>query len=128
MKQEKITYKEFMEGYKAGKFELLVNRRKAGDFVLSDFADKHNKPAHIFWSWSGILLIMPLPIVFIFINWVWSIVSFVLGILIINASKKSAGEFVFLNMLNDETFWNYVLIHGGAIIKDNKGNIYLPKN
>jgi len=24
-----------------------------GAFVMSEFADKHNKPAHLFWTWLG---------------------------------------------------------------------------
>jgi len=122
MGKRTITHQEFVEGYKAGKFIVLINKNRAGDFVLSDFADKHNKPAHLFWSWCGIILIIIVPIILLFINWHYSIISFIVGIIIIGASRKSVADFVLRNMLENESFWEYVLLHKGATIKDEEGN------
>lgn len=122
MEEKLITHQEFVNGYEAGKINVSINKSKAGDFVLSDFADKHNKPAHLFWSWSGILLTIPLPIILIFINWHYSIISFILGLIIVSASRKSASQFVLQNILGDESFFEYVLLHGGAKITDEQDN------
>jgi hypothetical protein len=120
--EKTITHQEFIDGYKAGKFNVLVNKNKAGNFVLSNFADQHNKPAHLFWSWGGILLSFPLPIIFIFINWKFSVLFFIVGLIIISTSRKTASQFVLQNMIEDAIFFDYVLLHGGAKIVDEKGN------
>lgn len=118
-----LTHNEFVERYKAGDFTVHVNKWKAGDFILSEYADKHYKPAHLFWSWTGIILAIPLPIALLFFtSWKYSLCSFFLGFLIVGASRKSAAQFVLQNMLEDEDFWNYVLLHGGAKIRDENNN------
>ena len=50
MSKKVINYQQFLEGYRTGEFTVLVDKQKAGDFVMSKFADKHNKPAHLFWT------------------------------------------------------------------------------
>lgn len=123
MNKKLITYQEFIDGYKVGEFRVLVNEWKAGDFVESDFADKHYKPAHLFWSWTGILLTIPLPVIFlIWFNWIYAIGSFIFGAIVISAARKSDRQFILQNMLENEDFWNYVLLHNGAIIRDKQGN------
>lgn len=122
-----ITHKDFAEGYKSGKLLVYVDKNKAGDFVMSPHADKHNKPAHLFWTWTGIILTIPLAIILIFINWKLAIPSFVLGFVVIKAARKSASQFVLNNMLENEEFWMYCLLHKGAKVTDDKENIYTPK-
>ncbi len=118
-----ISYQKFLERYKAGEIAVLVDKSKVGDFVLSEFADKHNKPAHLFWTWLGILLVFPTPIVLWFLfSWIHALGSFVLGLMINSAARKSASQFVLQNMLENEDFWDYVLLHKGAIIQDKEGN------
>ena len=126
MDKKVITHKEFLEKYKSGLLKLFVVKSKAGDFVLSEFADKHNKPAHIFWTWTGIILFFPLPIVLLFIKWPFAIISVIIGSLILSGARKSASQFVIENMLEDERFWLYVLIHDGAVIRDAEFNVYSP--
>lgn len=127
MEEKTITYQEFLEAYNNRKLGLYVFKNTAGDFVLSKLATKYNKPAHLFWSWTGIILVIPLPIILLFINWLYSIISFIVGLLVISASRKSACQFVSENMVNDEIFWVYVLSLKGAEIRDNDGNRYSPK-
>lgn len=123
MSKKLINYQQFLEGYKTGEFTVLVDKSKAGDFVMSKFGDKHNKPAHLFWTWLGILLIFPAPIIFwILFGWVYAVGSFILGLTISSAARKSALQFVLQNMIENEDFWDYVLLHKGAIIQDKKGN------
>lgn len=127
MKEKTITYQEFLEGYKNHILGVYVFKNTAGNFVLSKLADKYNKPAHLFWSWCGTILLIPLPIILILINWPYSIISFFGGLVIIWASRKSACQFVAENMVKDEIFWAYVLSLKGAEIKDNDGDKYYPK-
>lgn len=122
MEEKIITHQQFVDGYKAGKIIASIDKSKAGDFVLSNFADKHNKPAHLFWSWSGIVLAIPLPIMLIFINWRYSIIPFISGLIIVSAARKTAEQFVLKNMLENESFFEYVLSHEGARITDEQGN------
>jgi len=122
MEEKQLHTRKFVEGYRTEKFIVLIDKNRAGDFVLSDFADKHSKPAHLFWSWCGIILAIPLPIIFIFINWRYSIISFIAGIIIVEGSRKSATDFVLRNMLENESFWEYILLHKGAMIRDREGN------
>jgi len=123
MSKKLINYQQFLEGYKTGEITVLVNNSKAGDFVMSKFGDKHNKPAHLFWTWLGILLIFPAPIIFwVQFGWVHALGSFVLGLMLSAAARKSASQFVLQNMIESEDFWDYVLLHKGAIIQDEKGN------
>ncbi|MBI2074783.1 MAG: hypothetical protein HYT83_03015 [Candidatus Levybacteria bacterium] len=73
MSKKLINYQQFLEGYKTGEVTVLVNNSKAGDFVMSKFGDKHNKPAHIFFTWLGIIMIVPLPIILlIFKGWIFA--------------------------------------------------------
>jgi hypothetical protein len=116
-----ITHKEFIEGYAARKFSVLINKNKAGDFILSKLADKHNKPAYYFWSWLGIIMVLPASIGLFIISWKYSIFSFICGLFIITASKKSSTQFVLQNMIDDEDFFEYVLLHQGAKIIGEQG-------
>ena len=123
MDKKLIDYQQFLHGYQAGEITVLVNNSKAGDFVMSKFGDKHNKPAHIFFTWLGIIMIVPLPIILlIFQGWIFAVGSFVLGLMINSAARKSASQFVLQNMIENEDFWDYVLLHKGAIIQDKEGN------
>jgi len=124
MKQKNsITFDEYVKGYKSGNILIYINENRAGDFVMSEFGDKHNKPAHVFWSWAGIILTTIIPIVFLFINWKYSVVSFILGLVVASASRKSAVQFCIQNMLESEDFWNYIVLHQGAVMKDKEGNV-----
>lgn len=116
-----LTHKEFVEGYKSGKFSVHINENKAGNFVLSNLANKHNKPAHYFWSWLGIILVFPVPVALLFISWTYSISSLIGGLIIIVASRKSAAQFVLQNMIDSEDFFEYVLLHQGAKITNEQG-------
>jgi hypothetical protein len=118
-----INFKQFLEDYKAGKILVLVNKAKAGDFVMSEFADKNNKRAHQFWTWTGLLMLVPVAI-FLLISkgWIYAVGSFILGLVINNAAKKSAEQFVLQNMIENENFWDYALLHKGAIMRDVQGN------
>jgi hypothetical protein len=117
-----ISHADFIEGYKSQKYFVYVDENKAGDFVLSDHANPHNKPAHNFWSWTGLILAIIAPIILLFINWPLAIISVILGFTIISAARKSACQFVIENMVEVEDFWNYVLLHQGARIVDKEGN------
>lgn len=116
-----ISHDTFVKGYKSGEYLVYINKNKAGDFVMSKAADKHNKPAHIFWTWTGIILTFPLPIFLLFFSWMYSMVSFVLGLMIVSSSGKSAEQFVMQNMIDDKNFWEYVLMYKGAKIENKNG-------
>lgn len=116
-----ISHDTFVKGYKTGEYLVYINKNKAGDFLMSKIADKHNRPAHIFWSWVGIIFAFPLPIILLFIAWIFSVISFILGIMIIISTRKSAEQFVIKNMIDDKNFWEYVLMYKGAKIENNRG-------
>lgn len=117
-----ITFQEFLAGHKNGDFTIAVNKSKAGDFVLSPHANKYNKPAHLFWSWLGLILFLPLALVLLFLDWKYALISFILGIFITQGAQKSTARFVAENMLESEDFWDYTLLHHGAKILDKDGN------
>jgi len=87
---------------------------------MSPLAQKEHKPAHLFWSWSGIVLVVPAPLILLFVAWIYAPISFVLGIVIMVAARKSAADFLVQNMLWDDTFYTYVIHHGGAQVFDQK--------
>lgn len=123
MNKKFINYQQFLESYKTGEIIVLVNKSKAGDFVMSKFGNKNNKLMHLFWTWSGILLIFPLPIIFwILFSWVYALCSLALGLIISKMARKSASQFVLQNMIESEDFWNYILLHKGATIQDKNDN------
>jgi len=123
MSKKFINYQQFLKGYKVGEFAVLVDKSKAGDFVMSRFGEKYNKPAHLLWTWLGIIMVVPLSIILlIFHGWISALGSFILGLIINSAARKSASQFVLRNMLGNEDFWDYVLLHKGAIIQDKQGN------
>lgn len=116
-----ITHKEFAEGYLSGQYSVTIDENRAGDFVLSDFADKHNKPAHYFWTWLGILLVVPIPIALLFVSWIYSACSFIVGLFVVAAARRTDRGFVIQNMVDDESFFDYVLMHHGAKIFNKEG-------
>lgn len=115
-----INHQQFVSSYKQNKITVGINKSMAGGFVLSDFADKHNKPAHYFWKYTGLIITLVLPIVLFFYSWIVSLASFACGISIIVASKKADEQFVLENMVRNEDFFEYVLLHGGAKIYNEK--------
>lgn len=126
MAEKEITYEEFLDGYKNKKITLHISRGMADYLILSKVANKYNKSAYLFWDWIGTILLIPLPIILIFINWPYSIISVIWGILIKVGANKSLYEFISQNMLDDKAFWAYVLFQKGAIIKDGENNFYYP--
>ena len=123
MSKRIIGYQQFQLGHKNHEFTVRVDGRNAGDFVMSPLGDMHNKPAHLFWTWLGIVMVFPLPIIlWIFKGWIFAAGSFTFGLAVNREALKSAGQFVVQNMLEDETFCSYVLFHKGAIIQDKEGN------
>jgi len=123
MEKKIVNYQQFLEAYKTGEIMVLVNKSKAGDFIMSEFGDKNKKRAHVFWTWTGLAVMIPLAIsLFIFKGWIYAVISFFVGVIINKAALKSAGEFVLENMCENEDFWDYVLMHKGAIMRDTQGN------
>ena len=116
-----IDHSDFVQSYKNGSLSIKVDQSKAGNFILSQYSKPQYKLAHNIWSWLGILLTVPVAIALLFVNWLYAIVSFVAGIIIVSAARKSAAQFVVEQMIDNEDFWNYVLLHKGAKIQDNKG-------
>lgn len=132
MNNKVITHRDFIDGYKKGELLVYINKNKAGDFVLSEFSKKENKLAHNFWTLLGIILLIPVTIIFLFINWRYAVISFIAGWIVNSAARKSATDFVLENMIGNEDFWDYVLLHSGANITDKEGNpissAFLEKN
>jgi len=123
MEKKLVNYQQFLDGYKAGDIMVLVNKSKAGDFAMSEFADKGNKRAHQLWTWAGLAMLIPIPIILlIFQGWIYAVGSFILGLIINNAARRSAEQFILRNMVESENFWDYVLMHGGAIMRDAQDN------
>lgn len=117
-----FNFQQFLKGYEKGEFTVLVNKARAGDFVMCKYGNKYNKPAHLFWTWLGIIMVFSFPVVlWFFLEWKFSLACFALGLVICSAAQKSAGQFVLQNMLEDEFFCGFVLIKGGAIIRDKNG-------
>jgi len=117
-----ITHQNFVNEYKAGKLQILIDKSKVGDFILSSHADKHYKPAYLFWTWLGIILLVPVPIILLFYHWYYSVIAFFIGFIVFKASRKSGAQFVIENMISNEDFWDYILLHKGAKITDNNSN------
>lgn len=117
-----MGHDEFVEKFKKGEITVLVNRGRAGDFVMSPLANKYNKPAHLFWSWVGTILTIPLPIVLLFLSdWPYAVGSFFSGLMVTRAARKSAEQFVLQNIVDNEDFYTHTLLHGGAILADKEG-------
>jgi len=100
-KNKSITYQEFVEGYKKGIYTVSIRKNTVGNFVLSKFADSYNKPAYLFFHWLGMILLIPLPIILIFISWPYAILSFIGGLVVRKGLGKSAIDFAVENMLVD---------------------------
>lgn len=116
-----ITYQQFLDRYKSGQIFVHINKHKAGDFIMSDFASKKYKYLHTIIVWSGILITFLLTFISFFINWKLAILSFIFGVVIIGISRNLSGKFVLSNMLASQDFWDYILLHGGAKITDGNG-------
>ncbi len=114
-----ITHSQFVEEYNKGNLSVSVDKSRAGDFVLSEFSETRYKFAHNFWTWLGIALTVPGPIALLFVSWKLAVPSFFVGLVIISAARKSAAQFVVTQMIEREDFWDYVLLHNGAEIRDN---------
>lgn len=112
------SHAEFLREYRIGKMTVLVNRSRAGDFVLSEFGRPEYKLAHYFWTWLAILCVLGGLLLWVFYSWKIGVGLLFLGIMLNSSARKSAGQFVLGQMLDNEDFWTYVLLHGGAEIRD----------
>jgi hypothetical protein len=123
--KKSISFQEFIEGYRKGVFTVSVRKSTAGNFVLSKFADKHNKPAYLFFHWLEIILLMPLPIILLFMDWHYAIFPFIGGLIVRGGLKKSAIDFIVQNMLEDQNFCGFILYQDGAKIMDKDNREYI---
>ena len=116
-----ISHREFVSLYEQGQLTVSVDQFKAGDFILSPFSKNHYKYAHYFWNLLGFILLIGGIASIFFINWTIALAAIIIGLVIISAVRKSAGTFVMEQMLDDEEFWDYILLHKGAKIHDLSG-------
>lgn len=127
-----ISHTEFVHQYRSGNLTVVLDKKRAGDFVgvlrkrtiYKIMISNWNKQEYYFLKWLGRLLIYVLPIVLLFVDWLYSIVSFVIGLRIAWAAKRIAEESVIDNMVDDEEFWIYAIQHRLAEIQDSDGNKY----
>lgn len=89
---------------------------------MSEFADRKYRPAHLFWTWLGIISIPASVLFWIFYGWIVAIGCFIAGLVVLANARKSAAGFVLKNMVEDNQFFIYVLTHGGAVLVDKSGN------
>jgi hypothetical protein len=109
-----ISHDQFVQMYRSGELYVKVNGSKAGDLVMSEFGAKPYCLAHSFWTWTSIVMLIPLPIALLFVKWYLAVACFLIGAVVYQAARKSAREFVLSNMLERVDFWDYALLHGGA--------------
>ena len=121
MDENVITHQEFVDRYGSGGLTVMVSKWRAGDFIMSSYANRRYKAAHVFWTCLGVIVAIPLSIVLLFFRWYIAPISFVVGLIIVSAARRTAGQFVMQNMLESEDFWDYVLVHGGAEMLDEDG-------
>src|SRR3989344_4652309 len=122
MERNTITHSGFVNQFREGKLSLYVVKSKAGNFIMSGYAYKGYKWVLRIFSWTGIILWLPLAIALFFVNWKLAILSFFTGMIIVGLSQNVAGSLAKQNMINNEDFWDYILLHGGAKIVDQNGN------
>lgn len=115
------SHAEFVSLFKQKKLKVFVDPNKAGDFIDSNQSDPNKRAAHIFWSWSGLLMI-PVGIVLLFFSLGWGIFLIFFGLVVTVSARNTAAQFVLQNILEDGLFFEYVVWHKGARIEDAEGN------
>jgi len=121
-----MEHSDFVKRFIDKDIRVYIDSIKSGDLVLSRFANKYNKPAHLFWSWIAIMLVLIAPIVlWLLFSWFWAIISFILGLFVASANMKSSNQFVIENMLEDEIFYDYVMYQKKVKVRilDKDGNL-----
>lgn len=107
-KINKISYKEFVSKYKAGKLNIYVYRSNALKTINMGYLPKRYYWAHTFWSWVWFLSI-PLGIIMLFINTTIGVaILFFLSFLGGKAVKQSASNFIIQHALDNKEFYKFV--------------------
>ena len=123
MEEKTITHQQFIEGYKSGRFRILIDKKRVGDFVKTG----RKKPISLFWLRISLLVGITSPIILpLFTKSYYGLIGMIIGFtgfMLANHSRESAGDFVLKNMLTDESFFRHILANNGAVIADNEGNI-----
>lgn len=112
-----MTHKEFIDGYKSGKLDVLVNRSNALKTISNRYVPNNYYWVHTFWSWIWMLSI-PVGIIFLFFNiGVGILILFFISFLGGKAVKKSAMQFMIDHALENEPFYNFMIKSETIVIK-----------
>lgn len=114
--KNKMTHPEFVKEHDQGKISIKIDKTQVGNFLASEFAKKEYRSAYKFWGYIAMLMTIGGFLSFFMINWIYALIILVSGIVIIFSNQRSSEQLVTKNMLEDEDFWNYILLHGGAEI------------
>ena len=113
-----MEYKEFVEKYKKGEVDTLVNKSNSLKTINAGYLPKRYYWAHTVWSWIWFLSI-PAGIILLFFNFsVGILVLFFISFLGGRAVKKSASQFVLQHTLEDENFYNFAIESKTLIVKE----------
>jgi hypothetical protein len=105
-----ITHQEFKEGYKSGKFSISAPNKEKLDTLLSSSSEEAQKYVNIFWSFLHFLVPI-IPISFVKKYFTYGLNNY--------------DNFILRKMLNDENFFQLILLRQEVKIFDREGNNYV---
>lgn len=113
-----MKHKEFIEKYKKGEIEVMVNKSNSLKTISAGYLPKQYYWAHTLWSWIWFISI-PVGIILLFVNiTVGILVLFFISFLGGRAVKKAASQFVLEHAIKNENFYNFAVQNETLIIKE----------
>lgn len=114
-----LSHEELNTLYKAGKISAHANMSSSMHICNSDpRIPTAKKAAHIFWQLTSILIFIGGPISMFFIKWYWGVAILFFSFIVMNATRRSAGEFVIETALENKGFYHDMLARNVLFITE----------
>lgn len=112
-----MTHAEFVESYRTGGVRVHVDRSRAIQLMNTRLPAKRYRAAHLFWTWAWFLSFPVSLVLFIWVKWWAGLVVLIIGLLLPQAIKTSACQFVLEQALENTEFYDFAVKSQTLVIK-----------
>jgi len=107
MPSKPISHQKLVEGYWDGRIRIYVNMSRAMHVCDRDTRlPKRVKFTHHLWENTGCLLPLVGVVLFFFVEWYWTAGAVLLGVITIQAARKTSAQSVRDLALENEAFYH----------------------
>ena len=107
-----MNHAEFVEGYRAGKLALHVDKDAANRLSANGAIDRANQASNSFWSWVALALIFGAIPIWIWVSFWWALGSFLLGAGTSSAIRHTAAQGIQDRVLEEPAYYEKMMRAG----------------